>query len=196
MSLFATIGRDAPEADKLVTLAHLASDFQDKFRSVSQKQVNILIYGYLTDAARGDSVKEDIERELMNKSIVAMSKTLVQFGVPIDKMFIGELVFKNSKARQVDFFLEQQGEAHHCLPGNPPVDGHKIPTVNPHKPARDSELSVNSEKELSLEVTAYTLESGKRTLVPELSFKSATTISPSALSKEFSSELVIWKPKL
>ena len=196
MSLFATIGRDAPEADKLVTLAHLASDFQDKFRSATQKQVNILIYGYLTDVAATDSVKEDIERDLMNRSISSMSKSLVQMGVPIDKLYIGEFVFSSGKARKVDFFLEQQGEARHSLPGNPPTDGHKIPTVNPAKPVRDAELSVNSGKVVSLEMTAFKIESGQRSLVPELSFKSSTNISPVAISNEFGAELVAWKPKL
>ncbi|HSU24666.1 MAG TPA: hypothetical protein VLI65_01675, partial [Pyrinomonadaceae bacterium] len=89
MALFATLERDSPEADKLVTLAHLASDFQDRFRSDPQKGLNILMIGYLTAAAVGDAVKEEIERGLMNKSILSMSKTLTQMGVPIDKLYLG-----------------------------------------------------------------------------------------------------------
>jgi len=45
MSLFATIERDTPEAARLMTLAHLASDYQDKRHSNPDKQLNILLYG-------------------------------------------------------------------------------------------------------------------------------------------------------
>jgi len=196
MALFATLERDSPEADKLVTLAHLASDFQDRFRSDPQKGLNILMIGYLTAAAVGDAVKEDIERGLMNKSLLSMSKSLTQMGVPIDKLYLGDLVFSSMKGRKIDFFLEQQGEAKHNVPGNPAGSGYKIPTVNPPKPVRDAELSINSSQELVLEVTARKIESGKRILIPELSFKSNTGISPVAISKGFDAQLTVLRPKL
>jgi hypothetical protein len=196
MALFATLERDSPEADKLVTLAHLASDFQDRFRSDPQKGLNILMIGYLTAAAVGDAVKEEIERGLMNKSILTMSKTLTQMGVPIDKLYLGDLVFSSSKGRKIDLFMEQQGEARHSVPGNPAISGYKIPTINPPKPVRDAELKINSNQELVLEVTARKIESGKRILIPELSFKSSTGISPVAISKGFDAELTVLRPKL
>lgn len=143
MSLFATIERDAPEADKLVTLAHLASDFKDKLRSNSQKQLNIIIYGYLTSTAATDAVKKEIERDLLTRSISSMSSTLVQMGVPVEKLYLGQFVFSSSKGREVDFFLEQQGEAKHSLPGNPSDAGHCLPIVNAPKPVRDKEFGAN-----------------------------------------------------
>jgi len=196
MSLFATLERDSPEADKLITLAHLASDFQDRLRADSQKQAVILIYGYLTSVATGDAVKEDIERGLMNRSIGSITRSLIQMGVPIDKLYIADFVFSSQKGRKIDFFLQQQGESRHVLPSNPAQPGRRIPQVNIPKPVRDAELSINNKKELLLEVTAYKLESGRRTLVPEISFKSSTGISPVEISKGFSSDLVVWKPKL
>src|SRR5215467_12207969 len=99
MSLFATIERDAPEAAKLITIAHLASDFQDRRKSDPDKQLNILLYGYLTAVAATDSVKEDIERGLMSKSLSSVVKGLVQFGVPIDKVYLGEFIFSAPKGR-------------------------------------------------------------------------------------------------
>jgi len=196
MALFATIERDSPEAVKLITLAHLASDFQDRFRSDPQKKLDVLVIGYLTSAAAGDAIKEDIERGLMNKSLGSLSKTIVQMGVPIDKLYFGDLVFSSSKGRKIDLFLEQQGGPRHVVPGNPSDAGHRIPTVNVPKPARDAELSINQYKELVLEITGYKVESGRRTVFPELSFKSSTGISPVAISKEFTAELDVWKPKL
>lgn len=196
MALFATLERDSPEADKLITLAHLASDFQDKLRSEPHRQLGVFVYGYLTTTAASDAVKEDIERGLMGKSLSSISKTLMQMGVPIDKLYLGELVFSNSKGRKIDLFLEQQGEARHYVPGNPPGTGRPAQTVNPPKPVRDAGLSVDSKKQLVLEVTAKTIKSGTRTVIPELSFKSNTALSPDALSKAFKAELTLWKPRL
>jgi hypothetical protein len=196
MALFATIERDSPDAVKLITLAHLASDFRDRRRVDPQKQINILMYGYLTATAASDSVKQDIERDLMNRSLLSLSKTLVQMGVPIDKLYLGEMVFSGPKGRKIDLFLEQQGEAKHYVPSNPPGIGQPIPTVHPPKRVRDAELSINNNKELVLEVTAHTIKSGTRTLIPEVAFKSSTGISPVEISKGFSAELTLWKPKL
>lgn len=196
MALFATIERDSPEAVKMITLAHLASDFQDIRRIDPQKQVNILLYGYLTAVAATDTVKEDIERGLMNKSLSSVSKTLVQMGVPIDKLYLGEMVFSGPKGRKIDLFLEQQGESKHYVPSNPPGTGHPLPNVNPPKPVRDGELSVNSNKQVALELTAKTFQLGAGTVVPEISFKSTTGISPVDISNGFSAELTLWKPKL
>jgi hypothetical protein len=196
MSLFATIRRDAPEAAKLVTLAHLASDFKDKFRSDPQKSLSILIYGYLTVEAASDEIKSDIERDLMNRSMVSFSKTLVQYGVPIDKIFVmQDFVYSSSKARKIDLFLEQQGESRHGYPQNP-TDPHKVPALEIPEPARNKEISVNKDRQLVVEITAYKIESGKRTVVPELSLKTATGISLVDISKEFSAEVVALRPKL
>ncbi|HLA95589.1 MAG TPA: hypothetical protein VK612_07700 [Pyrinomonadaceae bacterium] len=196
MSLFATLERDTPEADKLVTLAHLAADFQEKLRSDAQKGLNVIIVGYLTSVAANDTVKEDIERGLMNKSLTSISKTLVQMGVPIDRMFIGDFVFSGSKGRKIDLFLEQQGESRHVLPGNPSDNGYRIPTVNERKPVRDAELSVNNSREVVLEITARTIKSGQRTVVPEISIKTTTGISPVEISAGVKAQLTVWKPKL
>lgn len=196
MALFATIERDAPQADKLITLAHLAADFQEKLRSDPHKQLVVLIYGYLTMVAAEDAVKEGIERGLMNKSMVAMSKTLVQMGVPIDKLYFGDYVFSSSKARKIDLFLEQQGGTHHTMPGNQSDANLRIPTVNVPKPVRDAELSINKNKEVVLEITARTIKSGKRTVVPEVSIRTTTGISPVEISAGVNAQLVVWKPKL
>jgi len=196
MALFATIERDSPEAIKLITLAHLASDFQDRRRVDPQKQVNVLLYGYLTATAASDSVKQDIERDLMNRSLSAISKTLIQMGVPIDKLYLGEMVFSAPKGRKIDLFLEQQGEARHPVPANPPGTGGPTPTVNPPKPVRDAELSVNNKRQLVLEVTAKTIKSAIRTVIPEINFKSSTGISPVEISKGFGAELTLWKPRI
>jgi hypothetical protein len=196
MALFATLERDSPESDKLVTLAHLAADFKEKLRSDSNKKLIVLIYGYLTNYAASDTVKEEIERGLMNKSVGKMLDTLVQMGVPIDKLYLGEYVFSNSKGRKVDLFLEQQGEPHHVLPGNPKDANHRIPQVKTPKPVRDSELKINSGQELVVEVTGFKIESGKRVLIPELSTKKTTGISPVEISKGYGGELVLLRPKL
>jgi hypothetical protein len=195
MALFATIERDSPEPVKLTTLAHLASDFKDKRSSRPDRQLSIILYGYLTTVAASDLVKEEIERDLMNRSMSAISKTLVRLGVPIDKLYIGEYVFSGPKARKIDIFLQQQGEAAPNLPGNPPVAG-RTGAPNFPKPVRDAELSINNKREIVLEVTAFKIASGRRTLVPEISFRSSTGISPVEISKGFSSQLVLWKPKL
>lgn len=196
MALFATIERDSPDSIKLITLAHLASDFRDKVTDDPQKPVNIMLYGYLTTVAETDSVKEDIERNLMGRSLASISNTLIQMAVPVDKLYVGDMVFSADKGRKIDLFLEQQGEARHSVPSNPPRDGRPLPTVNPPKPVKDAELTINSNKELVLEVTAKTIKSGTRTVVPELSLKSSTGISPVDISNGFSAQLVLWKPKL
>jgi hypothetical protein len=196
MALFATLERDSPEADKLITLAHLAADYQEKLSSNTDKAVVVVIYGYLTTNAASDSLKEEIERNLMNRSIGPMVKTLTQIGVPIDKLYIADYVFSDRKGRKIDLFLQQQGESRHVLPSNPTEPGRRIPQVNIPKPVRDSKVTLDSGKELILEVTARTIKSGKRTVVPELSLKTTTGISPVAISKGFGAELVVWKPKL
>ena len=196
MALFATLERDSPEADKLITLAHLAADYHEKLSSNTDKAVVVVIYGYLTTHAASDSLKEEIERNLMNKSIGPMVKTLTQMGVPIDKLYIADYVFSDRKGRKIDLFLQQQGESRHVLPSNPSEPGRRIPQVNIPKPVRDSRVTLDSGKELILEVTARTIKSGKRTVVPELSLKTTTGISPVAISKGFGAELVAWKPKL
>jgi len=196
MALFATIERDSTEAVKMITLAHLASDFQDKLRDAPQKQVNVLIYGYLTEAALADTIKQDIERDLMSQSLTGVTRTLIQMGVPVDQVYLGELIFSAPKGRKIDLFLEQQGEARHTVPSNPPGSGHPLPTVNPPKPIRDAEISVNSNKQLVLEITAKTFKLGSETIVPEISFKSTTGISPVYISNGFGAELTLWKPKL
>ena len=196
MSLFATIERDAPEPVRVITLAHLASDFQDKYNSNPDKQLNILLYGYLTAVAATDSVKQDIERGLMNKSLNSVVKTLIQFGVPIENVYLGEFVFSGQKGRQIDLFLEQQGESGHPFPTNPPESGHPLPIVNPPKKVRDAGISVNSSKQVVLEITAKSFKLGSETVLPEVSFKSTTGISPVDISNGFSAELTLWKPKL
>ncbi|MEP7074710.1 MAG: hypothetical protein ABI878_02785 [Acidobacteriota bacterium] len=196
MALFATLERDTPEPAKLITLAHLASDFQDRKKSSPEKQVNVLLYGYLTVAAASDNVKQEIERNLMNRSLSGISKALVQMGVPIDQLYLGEMVFSGTKSRKIDLFLEQQGESRHYFPSNPPGNGRPLPTVNPPKPIRDSEININSNKQLAWEVTAKTFKSGLETVVPEISFKSTTGISPVDISNAFSAELTVWKPKI
>jgi hypothetical protein len=196
MSLFATIERDAPEAAKLITLAHLASDFQDKYKSSPDKRLSILLYPYLTAVAATDSVKEDIERGLMSKSLNSFVKTLVQYGVPIDSVYLGEFVFSGQKGRKIDLFLEQQGESGHPFPSNPSDTGYPLPTVNPPKKVRDAEVSVNSSKQVVLEITAKSIRLGSATVLPEVSFKSTTGISPVDISNGFSAELTLWKPKL
>src|SRR4051794_32466260 len=82
MALFATIERDSPESVKLITLAHLASDLKDKQSGNAAKQANVVLYGYLTTVAATDSVKEGIERDLMNRSLSGVTKSLTQLGVP------------------------------------------------------------------------------------------------------------------
>ena len=109
MALFATIERDASEQVRLTTLAHLAADLKDKLNTDPGKAVSVVLYGYLTAVAASDSVKDDIERGLMNKSLSAITKTLVQLGVPIDKIFVGEMVYSAAKARNIDIFLQLAG---------------------------------------------------------------------------------------
>ncbi len=195
MALFATIERDSPESVKLITLAHLAADFKEKRRSRPDRQLSIVLYGYLTAVAASDSIKEEIERGLMNKSLAAITKTLVGYGVPIDKLYIGEFVFSTSKARKIDIFLQQQGEAAPNFPGNPPVAGRTgMPMLS--KSAKDAELSINSNKKLTLEVTVYENKSGRRTVVPEIAFKTITAVTWLEATQGFSSQLTLWKPKL
>src|SRR3982751_5274411 len=104
MALFATLERDTPDSEKLITLAHLASDLKDKKTSEPSKQLSVVLYGYLTSVAASDAVKESIERDLMRKSISSISKSLVDLGVPIDLLFIGDYVFSDAKARMIDIF--------------------------------------------------------------------------------------------
>jgi hypothetical protein len=196
MALFATIERDSSEAVKQTTLGKLTADYRDRLRSGPDKQLSIILYGYLTPAAASDSIKEEIERDLMNRSMSAITQILVRMGVPIDKLYIGEFVFSAPKGRKIDLFLQQQGESAPGLPGNVPTSGGRIQTVKPPKPVRDAELSVNKRGEVVLEVTAYKVVSGRRTLVPEFAFKTTTGISPVEISKGVSSELVLFKPKL
>ncbi|MEO8649096.1 MAG: hypothetical protein ABI539_08025 [Acidobacteriota bacterium] len=196
MSLFATIERDAPAAVKQGTLTRLANEYREKLKLDPQKGLAVLIYGYMTDAAASDAVKEDIERSLMGRSMGSISQDLVNLGIPIHTLYFGELVFAGARARKIDLFLEQQGEKSHEIPGNPPISGRNLPTVKISKPVRDAELSVSNSRQLVLEVTGYKIESGRRTLIPELAFKSNTGISPVAISKQFQAELTLWKPKL
>lgn len=194
MALFATIERDSPESVKLITLAHLAADFKEKRSSAPYKQLNIIVYGYLTAVAASDSVKEEIERDLMKRSLSSITKTLVQYGVPIDKLYIGEFVFSAPKGRKIDIFLQQQGEAAPNLPGNPPVAG-KAGTPGFPKPVKDAEININNQQ-VVLEITVKEIKAGKRTVVPEIAIKSVTGISPVAISTGVKSQLVLWKPKL
>jgi hypothetical protein len=194
MALFATIERDSPQHVKLITLAHLAEDFKEKKRSEPYKDLSVVLYGYLTTVAASDAIKEEIERDLMNKSISPITKTLVQYGVPVDKIYIGEFVFSGPKARKIDIFLQQQGEAAPQFPPNPTVG--RPGTPNFQKPVRDAELNIDSSKRLTLEVTVYENRSGRRTVVPEISFKSITAVTWLEATQGFSSQLTMWKPKL
>jgi len=195
MALFATLERDTPEPAKLITLAHLASDYKDQSTAEPYKELNVIVFGYLTSVAATDAVKESIERDLMRKSISSISKSLVEYGIPIDVLYIGDYVFSDAKARKIDIFLQQQGESATVLPTNPPIPGKTVTPSFP-KPVKDAELTINNNRELVMEVTAYKISSGRRTLVPELAFKSSTGISPVEISKGFSAQLTMWKPKL
>lgn len=194
MALFATIERDSPQHVKLITLAHLAEDFKEKRQSQPHKDLAVMLYGYLTSVAASDTVKEEIERGLMNKSLSALSKTIIDYGVPIDKVYVAEMIFSASKGRKIDIFLQQQGESGRDLPNNSPTGGTGTP--NFPKPAKDAEVNVNSLGKLTLDVTAFEVKSGRRTLVPDFKLKSVTGISPVEISTGFKAQLTVWKPKL
>ena len=195
MALFATIERDSPQHVKLITLAHLAEDFKEKRRADPYKDLNVILVGHLTSAAASDTIKEEIERDLMKKSLSGIVKTIGEYGVPVDKLYVGEFVFSPTKGRQIDIFLLQQGEAAPNLPGNPPTAG-KPGNPNFTKSAKDAGVVVTSSRELILDVTVFERKSGRRTLVPELKLKSVTGVSPSELSTGFKAQLTLWKPKL
>ena len=195
MALFATIERDSPESVKLIILAKTAADFKERRLSRPDRPVSIVLYGYLTAVAASDSIKEEIERDLMNRSLSAITKTLTQYGVPIDKIYIGEFVFSGPKARKIDIFLQQQGEAAPNFPGHPPVVG-RTGVPNLTKPAKDTVLNINSNKKLTLEVTVYEKKAGSRTVVPEIAVETITAVSWMEASQGFSAKLTLWKPKL
>jgi hypothetical protein len=142
MALFATIERDSPEPVKLKTLDHLASDFKERRRSNPAKQLNIILYGYLTTVAASDLVKQEIERDLMNRSMSAITKTLVRLGVPIDKLYVGEYVFSGPKARKIDIFLQQQGEAAPILAIHPSRAGPACQVSRSRCEIRNSALTI------------------------------------------------------
>lgn len=194
MALFATIERDPTQQVKLITLAHLAADFKEKRQADPHKDIAVILYGYLTQVAASDMVKEEIERGLMSKSLSALSSTIIEYGVPIDKVYVAEMIFSAEKGRKIDIFLQQQGESGRDLPNNSPAVGSRSP--NFPKPAKDAEVNLNSKKQLSLDVTVFEIKSGRRTLVPELKLKSVTGISPVEISTAFKAQITLWKPKL
>jgi len=196
MALFATIHRNTPDPEKLITLAHLAADFKEKRLADPHKQLNVVIFGYLTATAGSDTVKEEIERDLMNRALSAITKTLAQYGVPINNIYIAEFIFSGPKGREIDLFLQQQGESAKDMPNN--TQAPRGGTVGPNftKPAKDAGLSISSSKKLTLEVTVYENKSGRRTLVPEIKFKTITALTWLEAAQGFSSQLTLWKPKL
>jgi hypothetical protein len=179
---------------KLITLAHLAADIKERRTSNPGKPLGVFLIGYLTAAAASDSVKEEIERGLMAKSISALARDLAELGVPMDKIYVGEMVFSGQKGRKIDIFLQQQGEAAPNLPGNSVPGRTGAPDFR--KSPKDGSLNVTSGRELVMEVTVYEVKSSRRTIIPELSFKSSTGISPTEIYTGFSSQLTLWKPKL
>lgn len=196
MALFATIERNSPESAKLITLAHLAADFKEKRLADPQKQLNVLIYGYLTAVAASDTIKEEIERDLMKRALAPIVKTLAGYGVPIDKIYIGEFIFSGPKGRQIDLFLQQQGESARDLPANTSGAGGRAGAPNSPKSAKDAALNINSSKRVTLDVTVYEKKSSRRTVVPEIAIKTITAVSWLEASQGFSSQLTLWKPKL
>lgn len=195
MALFATIERDPSQQVKLTTLAHLAADFKEKRKADPHKDLAVILYGYLTQVAASDTVKEEIERGLMNKSLSGLSKTIIEYGVPIDKVYVAEMIFSAQKGRKIDIFLQQQGESGRDLPNNSPAPA-RAGDPNFPKPVKDAEIDVNSSRQLSLDVTVFEVKSSRRTLVPELKLRSVTGISPVEISTAFKAQLTIWKPKL
>jgi hypothetical protein len=194
MPLFATLERDSPQHVKLITAAHLAEDFKEKRRLDPQKDLVVMLYGYLTQVAASDTIKEEIERGLMNKSLSALSKTIIEYGVPIDKVYT-DITFSGPKGRKIDIFLQQQGESGRDLPNNSPAIG-RTGGPNSPKSVKDAELNANSGRQLTLDITAFEVKSSRRTLVPELKLKSVTGISPVEISTGFKAQLTLWKPKL
>lgn len=195
MALFATLERDSPQHIKLITSAHLAEDFKEKKRLDPQKDLAVLLYGYLTQVAASDTIKEEIERGLMSKSLSALAKTIIEYGVPIDKVYVADMPFSGPKGRKIDIFLQQQGESGRDLPNNSPAIG-RSGGPNFSKPVRDAELNANTSGKVALDVTVFEVKSGRRTLVPELKLKSVTGISPVEISTSFKAQLTLWKPKL
>jgi len=193
MALFATIHRNTPDPEKLT---NLAANFKEKRLADPHKQLNIVIYGYLTATAGSDTVMEEIERDLMNRALASITKTLVHNGVPISNIYIAEFIFSGPKGRQIDLFLQQQGESAKEMPNNaqPPRGGAVAPDLA--KKAKDAGLNISSKKKLTLEVTVYENKSKRRTLVPEIKFKTITALSWLEASQGFSSQLTLWKPKL
>ena len=196
MALFATIHRNTPDPEKLITLAHLAADFKERRLADPHKQLNVVIFGYLTATAGSDTVKEEIERDLMNRALAPITKTLVHYGVPVDSLYIAEFIFSGPKGRQIDLFLQQQGESPKDMPNNTQAPRGGAVGPNFVKPAKDAGLNISTSKKVTLEVTLYENKSGRRTLVPEIKFKSITALTWLEAAQGFSSQLTLWKPKL
>src|SRR5688500_19087718 len=60
---YTTLFRSTPDPEKLITLAHLAADFKEKRLADPHKQLNVVIFGYLTATAGSDTVKEERSEE-------------------------------------------------------------------------------------------------------------------------------------
>ncbi len=194
MGLFATVERDPHLIDQR-TLTRLAGEFKDRNNSRPESSPSIFIFGYLTQTAAEDAVKEDIERGLMNRGIQYVSRWLSQLGIPADRIYINEHVISAMKSRKIDLFLQQRGETA-TFPANAPISSRRAKDFLQPKDADKNAVKVNSNQELVLEVTAYAIKADKRTVLKEIALKSITGISPSQINTKFYAELSLWKPKL
>jgi hypothetical protein len=160
-SNFETIYQVDSDASKSVKLSKIARGYKNLAVDYS-KIVNINIYGYIRSDAQMNSVTENSERAAMQSRFNDLRNSLIQMGVPGDKIWVGGVAFSSNWGGQITISVKETNLNSIILPPYPPT----VPNNDPKKPSGGKEQWIDGDGSVKRDVIKDTIA-----IEVELSFK-------------------------
>jgi hypothetical protein len=157
----------------------------------NSKIVSINVYGYISSDAQMNSATEKSERAAMQSRFSNLRTSLIQMGVPSDKIWIGGVAFSSNWGGQINVSLREVKLNSIILPPYTP----SVPSNDPQKPSGakeqwlDADGSVKKDVlkgEIVVEIELSLKEGGIFRTKPPISVKASVNSSGTI---EFGAEL-------
>lgn len=146
-STFETIYQADSGASESAKLSRLARGYKSRAIDLS-KIVNINVYGYIRSESQMSSAAEKSERSAMQTRFNNIKNSLIQMGVPSDKIWIGGVAFSSNWGGQITVSVKETSLNSIILPPYAPA----VPANDPQRPSGAKEQWLDADGSVKKDV--------------------------------------------
>lgn len=174
---FETIYPSDSEATEKDKMSKIVRGYQNGVRSEFLKMrsagYSVNIYGYIKTEVQMNSQTEKAERAAMQARLNYMRDSLMQMGIPNDKLWVGGVTFSSNWGGQINISVKKIESNPLILPSYPPY----VPSIGPSPKPSTQEQWLDAEGSLGVDALK-----GEMTVEVELSVKENSILKTKKLS--------------